>query len=126
VRETWLGYYVAEVWRGAEFPERCLPRRAWLTLFREGGYFSDSLSGPPTEPVRLYRGAIPRYARGMAWTRDPSRARWFADRWSLTADRAAFVYAVDAPPDAILAEIDLRREREMVVDPSRLGRIRRF
>jgi hypothetical protein len=119
-----LAYRVSETWRGAEFPELVLGRRPWLILFRAGGYFSDAGEDAPTEALRLYRAAPPRYARGMSWTRDRDRARWFAERWGLTG-RPAFVYLVDAPPPAVLASIYLRGEQEVIVDPSMVGKLSR-
>ena len=67
----------------------------------------------------------------MAWSTDIERARSFAERWTGTG-RAAYVYTAVAQPDAMLADIDAllegggRGEHEIVVDPSRLGRITRL
>lgn len=112
-------------WSGAEYPERSLTRRVWIDLFRLAAY------PPPAEPVELYRGAPPRYARGMAWTTRYSKAEWFAGRRGMNPGHAvAHVYTVVAPPEAILADIDAlepdgRGEGEMVVDPSLIGALRR-
>jgi hypothetical protein len=64
----------------------------------------------PAGPLSIYRGATRGRARGMAWTTDPDKARWFADRFSGLAGqgpfRAAHVYTVTAPPAAILCIVD--------------------
>ena len=76
----------------------------------------------PREALTLYRGALPGYARGMAWTTSQKRAAWFADTWAQAAGRKAFVYTVDAPPDAILATLPDRKDSEVVVDPRRISK----
>jgi hypothetical protein len=59
---------LVRVWSAAEFPERWVPRRVWVAWFRAAAF------PRPAEPLTVYRGAIPRYARGMAWTTNPARA----------------------------------------------------
>ena len=41
---------------------------------------SDAVDRLP-DPVRIYRGAQLKYARGMSWTTDPDTAAWFAHRF---------------------------------------------
>jgi hypothetical protein len=113
------------VWVGAEWPEACVPRRTWISWFRLAAF------APPPAPVTIYRGSIPRFARGMAWTSDPEKAAWFARRWAvLRHPRVAHVYTVAAPPEAILADMDAlfegRAEAEIVVDPALLPPLRRL
>ena len=64
------------VWSGAEWPETSLGRALWVAWFRLADY------PRPRRSIILFRGARPRYARGMAWTRDKDRASWFAQRWA--------------------------------------------
>lgn len=116
---------LAGVWSAAEHPERRLGRAMWLLLFREARYPA------PLALITVYRGAPPRYARGMAWTTRLSKAEWFAGRWGMSPGRAgAHIYRVDALPEAVLADIDAvqpdgRGEDEIVVDPAMLGKLRR-
>lgn len=116
---------LADVWSSVEWPSRHLRMRDWIAFFRVADY------PKPAEPLQVYRGAPPPYARGMAWSTDIERARRFAERWTIIG-RAAFVYTAVAQPDAVLADIDAlledggRGEHEIVVDPSRLGRITRL
>ena len=74
---------LAYVWSIAEWPERALGTRLWVTLFRSVGFVSESGQPAPVEPLRIYRGATWGRRRGMAWTSDIDRARWFADRWAV-------------------------------------------
>ena len=110
------------VWSGAEYPAVSLGTREWVGLFRRAAY------PPPSAPLVVYRGAPPRYARGMSWTTDRDRAAWFAQRWTR---HLAHVYTVTVDPAAVLADVDAlegdggRREAEIVVDPSMLGRLSR-
>lgn len=112
------------VWSAAEWPEVSLTRRFWIRLFRRAAY-------PPPPRLTVYRGAVPRYVRGMAWTTDRDKADWFARRWTISTGRPAFVYVAEAPPEAVLADIDAldeggRGEHEIVVDPSLLLAVRRL
>lgn len=123
-----LAPLVADVWSSAEYPERSLTREGWLSLFRFVGYVSDPPGLPvPTEPVTLYRGAPPRYARGMAWTATRATAQRFADG-GIRGRHAGYVYAATVAPAAVLArcegrgEDDEPGEAEYVVDPSMLPR----
>lgn len=115
--------FVVDAWSTAEYPELFLPRRVWVDWFRVADF------PRPSEPLTLYRGAIPRYARRMAWTTDLGLAQWFAHR--LPHLGPGYVYTVSAPPEAILCDVDAiegdggRREAEIVVDPSELPRLRR-
>lgn len=108
------------VWSGAEWPEYSLSRPTWLW------WFELSKFPRPTEALWLYRGARPRYARGMAWTRDAGRAAWCAHRWTEQTGHVAHVYNDLALPEAVLADIDAlegdggRSEGEVVVHPPRL------
>lgn len=95
-------------------------------------WFEMSAFPKPTAALSLYRGARPRYARGMAWTKDAEKATWFANRWTTQTSQPAHVYTVLAPPDAVLADIDAlegdggRGEGEVVVNPPRLPALRRI
>jgi hypothetical protein len=121
-----LAAVLVGAWSGAEFPGRTLPRSTWIAWFREAAYPT------PAGPVILYRGAIPRHARGMSWTPDRERADWFANRWTLgRPEYPAHVYTVTADPAAILADVDAlegeggRQEHEIIVDPAKLPPVRR-
>jgi len=75
----------------------------------------DPLPGPG--PFVLYRGVAGQGARrrlrGLSWSGDLERARWFANRLSLP--RPA-VLEVTAEESAILAYVKDRKEQEFVVD----------
>jgi hypothetical protein len=71
---------------------------------------------PGTGPFVLYRGVAGhgarRRLRGLSWTTDPERARWFALRVFLPHP-AVIRVTVDA--SAVLAYVNDREEREFVV-----------
>ncbi|HEX4998925.1 MAG TPA: hypothetical protein VFY29_11905 [Terriglobia bacterium] len=74
----------------------------------------DPLPGPG--PFTLYRGVAghgnARRVRGLSWTDDRAKARWFAARLKL-ADPA--VFAVTIEESAVVAYVDDREEREFIV-----------
>ena len=84
-------------------------------------------------PIQVYRGTNYRKGRrihGVSWTRDIEIARDFARRHAIPelASQGVVLAAV-APPEAVL----LIREREgyydegeIVLDPYRIGRVRRI
>jgi hypothetical protein len=123
---------VANVWKAAEFRQGHLGIDSWVMFFRMADY------PRPQLPLTLYRGTTKGRTRGMAWTTDPDKARWFAERFNgFVGDpaglfRTAFAYIVVAPPDAALADIDSilpsggRGEHEVVVDPRLLPRVQRL
>ena len=85
---------------------------------------------PGHGPYTLYRGVAGRgRARriyGVSWTTALSIAQWFADRaaeWRL-ADPA--VYEITVPKRAVLAYLDERQEREMLVLVPRTVRAQRI
>jgi len=125
-----LRYTLPSVWKCAEFPEIALrPMDIWVTYFRWAGYLTDA-DDPveaPVAPLKIYRGAIWRRRRGMAWTTDRERARWFAQRFARFDGHepfeSAYVFEADVHPDGVLAMF--RREDEVVVDPRFLPPLRR-
>jgi hypothetical protein len=115
------------VWMMPAHPESLLPLLDWVNLFRQAAF------PRPSEPVQLFRGALPSRRRGMAWTADPERAHWFAHRWEGNRGQHARVYSLTAPPDAVLCDVDgwsadvgflvgFADESELVLDPFRMGR----
>lgn len=117
---------VADAWSAAEAPELDLGADLWVSLFSAADY------PRPPEPLTLYRGCSPHRRRGMAWSTDIERARWFARRFLTQAGpRGRALYETTAPPDAVLAMVDGacvdggRHEAEVVVDPTKLAQIRR-
>jgi hypothetical protein len=54
----------------------------------------------------------------MAWTQSETVARQFRDGKRQRLRVEALVFRATAPPEAVLALFDDRREREVVVDPT--------
>ncbi len=109
------------VWVAAEGPGRSVPHSVWIDWFRQAAY------PPPARPLAIFRGAVPRRARGLSWTTDREQAAWFAGRGD------AYLYTATAEPDAVLADVaailgsdDEGGEREIIVNTRMLGRIRRW
>jgi hypothetical protein len=106
-------------WSDPEFPQRCLAVEDWVGVFRTAGFVSDAGQSASTEMVRVFRGATWGQRRGMAWTRNVTRARWFADRL-VRRGKPAYVFECVVEPTAVLAMLDSpdgRREDEVVVEP---------
>jgi len=109
------------VWRIAEGPSRSVGVREWVSLFRAAAYPA------PKVALTVYRGTTRGRRRGMAWTTDLDKARWFADRWILDGGYSETeVVTVVVPPAAVLCQIDEGREAEVVVDPSMLPAVHRI
>lgn len=104
---------LTSVWRSVEYPEQNGGRELWIQAFREVGWLSDADDGedPPTEPFVVFRGAMERYSRGMAWTDKQDTATWFASR----ANNAQ-VWMTLATPSMVLAHFTGRGENEWVLD----------
>lgn len=109
---------IVSIWDAAERPQAHLGVDLWSTLFGLAAL------PKPAEPLTLFRGAVPRHARGMSWTPDRALAEWFAHRFDALSP--GFVYVVEAPPAAVLwAGTNGRKEQEVIVDPRLLPRLRR-
>lgn len=116
---------IQNAWTLAEWPEQAIDRDIWLTLFQTSGFLFNELSiTPPSHPINLYRGAVPKYRIGMSWTDDLERAEWFAHRFDgMRGTISGRVYTVTAPHEAILAHFtEARGENEWVLDANRVAR----
>ncbi|WP_282946992.1 hypothetical protein [Cellulomonas endometrii] len=113
---------LVSAWQMAEFPTIAMPPDEWSWLFDDVGFTRDGIKTTrPTEPVTLYRGAVPEHARGWSWTEDVDLARWFANRFPGTGAR---LYRTTVRPPWLMAHITpewkfgRHGESEWVVDPS--------
>lgn len=108
-------------WRATEWPERPHTEE-WRTAWTRLGFCSDTEDvTAPTEPVELYRGATPKFKRGMAWTDDRDRALWFASRYPKgDGFGQGRVYGATVEPGRVFARILGRSEDEWVIDTRRL------
>jgi len=113
-----LAVLLAEVWAMVEFPERAVRRDRWLALFQEAGFVSDPPGlVRPSQSMALYRGCPTRRRRGLAWTTDLEKARWYADRHANVFRLGrANVFAVELPPERVLALINGRKESDVIAD----------
>ncbi len=124
--------HLAATWQMAEWPSQALDRKTWITLFRWTGYVSDPPGLPQsTVSVRLFRGCTPGRCRGMAWTSELDKARWFARRFVDVPGqrRTTAVFTALIEPAYVLARCNGREgEQEYVVDTLALprGRIHRY
>lgn len=76
------------------------------------------------DTLRVFRGYDRRNARGWSWTTDQARAEWFARRWDTRDGSRARLATATIERGQVLAHFTGRGESEVVIDPSRLGRIR--
>ena len=108
----------------------------FVKLFERTGFVSD-FDGVtrPDEPIDVYRGVTGRQSylgRGMSWTLDLDKARWFAHRHDhLTHPMHDGKHVIEptvwrsvAPPAAVLALFYEQNELEVVVNPRRLRQVR--
>ncbi len=113
-------------WKGVEFPQRSLKRSRWSELFAAAGFVSEPPGlDPPSEALELYRGSTPGHARGLSWTTSRKRAEGYAKGWPSTGSRVPAVYVIEALPEAVVAIIQSGKDRDVVVDPSRIPKPRR-
>lgn len=110
---------LADAWVADEYPIQHVGKANALRLFRAAGWMSDStgdVNDPaapvqPTIPLRLYRGCLPKWYKGISWTADPTRAEWFAKRFN----QPGRVYTLVVPPGRMMANFNTRGEAEFVV-----------
>lgn len=116
------------LWRDCEHPKQ-FGYAKLVKMFMRYGFLTDSDEDAkhpierPTEPLTIYRG-VHRASdmRGLSWTLDLSRARWFAGRL-LTGRSKALTYKAVIDPKGVLARFDGRNESEVVVNPRYLREV---
>jgi len=64
------------------------------------------------DPVQVYRGALPKFARGLSWTTNLDVAVWFAERYGLGK-----VFTTALPRAKVIAYLDHRSEYEIILNP---------
>ena len=113
------------VWTNVELPSRILETHYWLAMFRDAGFVTDDAEraiAVRRRSLTVWRGATPRYSKGMSWTLDIDQARWFAHR-ELTVfgyDDAAVFKAKVPRPHVLAMFFERRAESEVVVNPRTL------
>jgi hypothetical protein len=107
----------SHVWSGVEYPQDWVTRASWIDLFSTAGFTIDGhLAERPTEPVKLWRGCVPRLRRRMSWTSDLEMARKFAFGMLRGREEGA-VYETAAPPYALFCINHIsRKESEYVIN----------
>lgn len=105
---------LGETWVMSDAPEKHLPRRQWLPIFRKVGFHDGGQRVAPPERIQLWRGGVRR--TGMSWTADRERAEWFQHRWDVL--QPGKLWTITVGPDRLLARYhdDHRREDEYVID----------
>jgi hypothetical protein len=126
---------LADVWTEVENHWQSLDtiKRLWhMTGHEKNGHYetmfnSDELQvwkNLPNESMTVYRGYThPEARRGWSWTFSPAKARWFAERVARQDNTPKVVRAEVARKD-ILAFFDRRNEREVVIDPRNVSRLK--
>lgn len=115
---------IESAWVSTEWPLSAADPDVWLNVwsyatddgltYLEGDQITDIANLPET--LTVYRGAAPGYERGMSWTTDLERARWFANRFNQGHE----VFVAEVPREAVLARFGRRGEDEVVIDPDYL------
>ena len=115
---------LADAWTMCEFPSSVGDDETWEMLFSiagvdSGKYLDDEGDMQPRNllpsTLTLYRGAHTTRIKGMSWTSDLERAKWFATR---LGDKDMGVYTITVPSDLVLGKFDRRGESEYVIDTS--------
>jgi hypothetical protein len=82
---------------------------------------------PGSGPFQVYRGVAgngsARRPRGLSWTLDVERARWFARRFSLESPA---VWSGEVAAGDVIVYIDGREEKEVIALPETIKRLRRI
>ena len=106
---------VGGIWSSAEFPDRYLDHGTWRWLFDIAGFTVDGRPADrPTEPLALFRGAVPERRTDWSWSRDRSVAERFAA--GLRGRGTGRLWVCTVPPAHMLAVNTGRDEDEVVVD----------
>lgn len=139
IPDAWLPVLLPRVWAfSSNFPSMYAGSDSFVKLFERAGFVSDFLEAQrPTESMTLYRGvpnAVPRFARGIAWTTDLEKARYFSHRLDHLTDPTfesrhtvqPTVWTSVIDPDGILALFYEQNELEVVVNPRRLRKLRKI
>lgn len=121
-----------EVWMDCEEPH--VNFRTWIELFEAEIPHRDSLLDAddhkavlnlPTR-VDLFRGIRnARGARGLSWTTNPEKARWFATRWNAKAPHLCTATVHRRIIERHGAYFGGRGESEVVIAPQHLKQIRK-
>ena len=110
---------IVHAWKLGLAPQRCIPARRWLRLFKSVGQFVDHSSATfPTEGTQLYRGCTPGGERGMSWSAEGE----VAERLGGRGERNAIMVTTIAPAKAVLAVLVTAGEHEYVLSPRWLSR----
>ncbi len=113
---------LTSVWRHLEFPSAYRPVAWWVDQWRISGEGS-----PLTVPVLAWRGAGEPFI-GMSWTRKRDDAYAYALREARRSGQRTKIVQTLLEPTAVLADLEGRDfsghiDRELVVDPGRLGSV---
>jgi hypothetical protein len=117
---------LGKLWTDTEFP--CRQQSLWLYLFRSSRPGREQVMDDHnldryqalSPLVEIYRGARPRWARGLSWTLDMEVAAWFARRFDFKKPKAGRIYRVTVERSHIWAYFHDSPEDEVVIDPRQL------
>jgi hypothetical protein len=105
-----LNQLLTEWWTDTEIPSQ-FGYTNLLRLFKAAGFVTD---GPekPTERIWLYRGCKKKHKRGISWTRDINKAKFFSQRLNFNGQ----IWSIYAEPEIVMACFDGRGEKEVVLN----------
>ncbi len=122
VDEDSLRALLPGTWMGTEFPRQY--KGVPLRLFRKAGWVTDAEGlERPDYGLTVYRGTIAGSKLGIAWTKSPAVAAWFATRLA-PRNRTPIVYEGWIDGGDVLAVFTSKDEAEVVADPKRIRDIR--
>jgi len=133
----WQSKFLAHAWAVASnYPSMYAGTDTFVKLFERVGFVSDYDNVVrPTEPMTLFRGVTQSgtwLGRGMTWTIDFAKARWFSHRLDHLLDPGISakvrveptIWSAEVLPAGVLALFYAQNELEVVVDPRRLRKLR--
>lgn len=80
----------------------------------------------PDTTITVYRGYDRGNAYAWCWTFSPSKARWFANRYNRMEGSRPRIAVSEVQTKDVLAIHTYRGEREVTIDPRKLGLVRNY
>lgn len=103
-----------DTWRSLLWPsERPVTGRPLMMDDEE----REALAALPDELI-VYRGCTRRNRRGLSWTLDEAKAKWFAQRFATVQKMPPLVMRGRVRKDKVIAHFTGRNEDEIVADPA--------
>lgn len=122
-----VGHVLLYIWHDDLLGPYWMGQARWVKAFRAVGFVSDRDRSLPRRSLVVFRGANEAGRLGMAWSTSRSVALGHVQATSTSSshpdslvDSTRKLWRAVIPPIGVLARIEQRGEREVVVDPKYL------